>query len=138
MWTNKRTIFNFYDTFTNSIPKWTTFVKEVYDSMISLEVSKWLNDSLTFTFYDTLSNSIPTTSVKKVFDSMISLESDCFGVLNFYLYETFWNCMQNRTTFEKEGFDLMISLQSDKMIIFWPYDSLTFTFHETFSNSISK
>ena len=82
LWTNERTIFDFYDTFSNSKPKWRIFVKEVFDSMISLESFKmnvfWLNDSLTFTFYDTLSNSIPklTTSVKKVFDSMISLESD--------------------------------------------------------------
>ena len=78
----KRENFLIFMTHSNSLPKWTTFVKKVFDSMISLESFKmnafWLNDSLTFTFYDTLSNSIPklTTSVKKVFDLMISLESD--------------------------------------------------------------
>ena len=82
LWTNEITIFDFYNTFSNSIPQWTTFVIDVFDSMINLESFKmyalWLNNSLTFTFYDTLSNSIPklTTSVKKVFDLMISLESD--------------------------------------------------------------
>ena len=30
----------------------------------------------------------------------------------------------------------MISLESDKMGALWPNDSLTFTFYETFSNSI--
>ena len=36
----------------------------------------------------------------------------------------------------KKFFDLMFSLESDEMTALWPNDSLTFTFYETFSNSI--
>ena len=73
----------------NSIPKWTTFVKVVFDSMISLQSDKmnafWLNDSLNFTFYETLYNSIPkiTISLKEDFDSMISLASDKMTALEY-------------------------------------------------------
>ena len=42
LWAKERTIFNSYDTLSISIPKWTTFVKQVFDSMKSLESHKWL------------------------------------------------------------------------------------------------
>ena len=63
----------FYVTFTKSILKWITFVKEVFDSMFSLESDEmtalWPNDSLTFTFNVKISNSIPNwaTFVQKMF-----------------------------------------------------------------------
>ena len=59
----------------NSILKWTTFVNEVFDSMISLKSNQmnalWPNDSLTFTFYEAFSNSIQKwmSFVKEFFDS---------------------------------------------------------------------
>ena len=58
--------------FSSSIPNWTTFVKEVFDLMFSLEGDKMTallpNGSLTLTFYVTISNSILnwTTFVKEV------------------------------------------------------------------------
>ena len=71
---NESLTFTFFVTLWNSIPNWTTFVKEVFDLMFSLESDKmtalWLNDSLTFTFFVLFLNSIPnwTTFVKEVFD----------------------------------------------------------------------
>ena len=73
LWPNDILTLTFYATFLNSIGNWTTFVKEVFDSMFSLENDKmtafWPNDSLTLTFYVTFSNSIHnwTTFVKEVF-----------------------------------------------------------------------
>ena len=70
---NDSLTFTFYVTFSYSIPYWTTFVKEVFDSMFSLEsdemIALWPNDSLTFTFYVTFLKSIPnwTTFVKEIF-----------------------------------------------------------------------
>ena len=116
LWTNEMTIFDFYDTFSNSIPKWTTFVKDVFDSMINLESFKmnvfWLNDSLTFTFYDTLSNSIPKlkTSVKKVFDSMISLESDKMTALE---------CLTLTFMRQSEIANITEQLLKKKVLIWW-------------------
>ena len=37
LWPNGSLNFTFYEIFSNSIPKWTTFTKEVFYSMISLE-----------------------------------------------------------------------------------------------------
>ena len=37
LWPNGSLTFTFYEIFSNSIPKWTTFAKEVFYSMISLE-----------------------------------------------------------------------------------------------------
>ena len=52
---NESLTFTFFVTFSNSIPNWRTFVKEVFDLMFSLESDKmttlWPNDSLTFTIY---------------------------------------------------------------------------------------
>ena len=73
LWPNDSLTFTFYLKFSNSIPNWTTFVKEVFVSVFSLESDKmtalWPNESLTFTFYETCSTSIPdwTTFVKEVF-----------------------------------------------------------------------
>ena len=39
-WTNDKLTFTFYVIFSNSIPNWTTFVKEVFNSMFSLESDK--------------------------------------------------------------------------------------------------
>ena len=72
-WPNDILTFSFYAIISNSKLKWATFVKEVFDSMFSLESDEmtalWPNDSLTFTFYETFSNTIPnwTTFVKEVF-----------------------------------------------------------------------
>ena len=61
-----------YETFSNSIPNWTPFVKEGFDSIISWEsyemTACWPIKSLAFTFYEKLSNSIPNwkTFVKEV------------------------------------------------------------------------
>ena len=59
--------------FSNSIPKLTTFVKEVFDSMISLKSYKmtalWPNEFLTFPFYEMFLIGMPnwTTFVKSFF-----------------------------------------------------------------------
>ena len=37
LWPNDSLSFTSHETFSNSIPKWTTFVKEVFDSMFGLE-----------------------------------------------------------------------------------------------------
>ena len=72
LWPNDSLTYSFHETISNSIPKWTTFVKEVFDAMISLESDKitalWPNDLLTFTFYETFSDNLPnwTTFVKEV------------------------------------------------------------------------
>ena len=71
-WPKYSLTLTFYVTFSNSIPNWTTFVKEVFDSLFSLESDEttalWPNDSVTFTFYRTFSNRIPNrTFVKDVF-----------------------------------------------------------------------
>ena len=62
LWPNDSLTFTFHETFSNSIPKWTAFVKEVFDLMISIESDKitalWPNDFLTLTFYGTSSNHI--------------------------------------------------------------------------------
>ena len=61
------------NTISNRIPNRATFVKEVFDSMLSLESDEmaalWPNDRLTSTFYVKISNSIPNwaTWVKEVF-----------------------------------------------------------------------
>ena len=73
LWPNDSSTFTFYETFSNSIQNWSTFVKKNLDSMFSLESDEmtalWPNDSLTFTFFVLFSNSIPnwTTFVKEVF-----------------------------------------------------------------------
>ena len=73
LWPNDSLAFTFYLIFSNSIQNWTTFVKEVFDSVFSLESDEMTalcpNNSLTFTFYVTFSKSIPnwTTFVKEVF-----------------------------------------------------------------------
>ena len=73
LWPNDSLSFNFYETFSNSIPKLTTFVKEVFDSMISLKscemTALWPNEFLTFPFYDTFLICMPngTTFVKAFF-----------------------------------------------------------------------
>ena len=73
LWPKDNLTFTFYETFSNSIPYWTTFVREVFDSMFSLESDEmtalWPNNSLTFTFYSSFSNSNPNwqTFVKEVF-----------------------------------------------------------------------
>ena len=60
---NESLTFTFFVTFSNSIPNWRTFVKEVFDLMFSLESDKmaalWPNDTLTFTFYAIFSSRIP-------------------------------------------------------------------------------
>ena len=72
-WQNDSLTFILYATFSFSITNWTTFVKEVFDSMFSLESDEmtafWPNDSLTFTFYEKFSNSITywATFEKEVF-----------------------------------------------------------------------
>ena len=54
LWPNDSLIFTFYVIFSNIIPNLRTFVKELFDSILSLESDKmtalWPNDSLTFTF----------------------------------------------------------------------------------------
>ena len=73
LWTNESLTFTFYETFSNSLPIWTTFVKEFFDSLPNLESDKmtafWPDDISTFTFYETFLKSIPnwTTFVKEVF-----------------------------------------------------------------------
>ena len=72
-WPNNRLSFNSYKTFSNSIPKLTTFVKEVFDSMISLKsyemTALWPNEFLTFPFYEIFLICMPnwTTFVKAFF-----------------------------------------------------------------------
>ena len=66
---------------------------------------------------------------------MISLECDQMTDLN--------QMRRSEIAYKTENilwkfFDLMISLDSDKMTALWPKGSLTFTFHETFANSMSK
>ena len=79
---NESLTFTFYEKLSTNIPYWTTFVKEVLESMFSLisyvMTALGPNDSLTFTFYVIFSNGIPniTTFVKEFFDSMFSLKSD--------------------------------------------------------------
>ena len=73
LWPSDFLTFTFDEIISKSIPNWATFVKEVFDSMFSLESDEmtalWPNDSLTFTFYVIISNSIPNwaTFVKEVF-----------------------------------------------------------------------
>ena len=70
LWPNDSLTFTFYMTFSNSIPNWSTIVKEVFDSMFGLRIEKMTafrqNDILPFTFYFTISNIKPnwTTFVK--------------------------------------------------------------------------
>ena len=73
LWASDFLTFTFDEIISKSIPNWATFVKEVFDSMFSLESDEmtalWPNDSLTFTFYLTFSYSMPnwTTFVKEIF-----------------------------------------------------------------------
>ena len=82
LWPNDSLTFTFYVIISNSIPNQATFVKEVFDSMFSLESVKmtalWPNDILTFTFIMIVSNSIPSwvNFEKEIFYSMFSSESD--------------------------------------------------------------
>ena len=46
------------------------------------------------------------------------------------------NVYQTEQLLYKKVFDSSISLESDKITALWPNDILTFTFYETFSNSI--
>ena len=70
---NNHLSFTSCDTFSNSIPNWTTFVKEFF--WFHAYFRKWQNnyykpnECLTFTFPETFSNSIPkwTSFVKEVF-----------------------------------------------------------------------
>ena len=59
--------FTFYEKISKCKPNWTTFLKEVFDSSISLENDKitalWPKYSLTFTFYETFSNGIPNSAI---------------------------------------------------------------------------
>ena len=61
LWPNESLTFTVYVIFSNIIPNWTTFVKEVL--IISLESDKmtalWQNDSFNFPLYVTFSNSMP-------------------------------------------------------------------------------
>ena len=64
LWPYDSLTFTFHETFSNSIPKWKTFVKKCFDSMIiSLENDKMTallpNDCLTFTLYDKVSKCLP-------------------------------------------------------------------------------
>ena len=49
--------------FSNSIPNWTAFVKEVFDLMLKLQSDEmtalWSNERLTSTFYEAFSKSMP-------------------------------------------------------------------------------
>ena len=73
IWPSDSQTFTVYVTFSNSIPNWATFVKEVFYAMFISESDEmtalWPGDSLTFTLYVTFSNSITnwTTFVKEVF-----------------------------------------------------------------------
>ena len=62
LWPNDSLTLTFYETFLNSLPNWTTFVKEFFYLVLSLESDQmtalWPNDSWTFTFYEIFSNSI--------------------------------------------------------------------------------
>ena len=70
---NESLTFTFYVIISKSISNWITFVKEVFDSMFSLESDEMTalgpNDSLIFTFDVIISNRIPNwaTFVKEVF-----------------------------------------------------------------------
>ena len=88
LWANECLTFTFYETFSNSIPNCTTFVKEVFDLMFSLESDEmtalWPNDIITSTFYVTFSNSTTswTTFVKYFFGFdawFIKWRNDCFA-----------------------------------------------------------
>ena len=93
----------FMQHFSNSIPNWATFVKDIFDLMFSLEGDKvtalWARDNLTFTFYVAFSNSILnwTTFVKEVFYLMFDLKSDEMTGLwpNDSLTFTFYMIFQN-------------------------------------------
>ena len=73
LWPNDSLTFTFDVTFSKSKQNWTTFVKQVFVSMFSLEKDEmtawWPNDSLFFTFDEEFSNSVPNwrTFVKEVF-----------------------------------------------------------------------
>ena len=63
LWPKDSLTFTFHLLFSYSMLNWTTFVKEVFVSVFSLESDEmtalWPNGSLTFTFYLKFSNSIP-------------------------------------------------------------------------------
>ena len=69
---NDSLTFTFYETFSRSIPNWTTFVKEVFNMILSLESDKmtalWLNESLTWTIFVKIMIRLPnwTNFVNKV------------------------------------------------------------------------
>ena len=73
LWPNDSLTFTFNLTFSNSIPNWTSLVKEVFYFNVSLQSDEmtalWPNDSLTFTFYVTFPKSITnwTTFVREDF-----------------------------------------------------------------------
>ena len=66
---NESLTFTFFVTFSNSIPNWRTFVKEVFDLMFSLEGDEMTalgpRDNFTFTLYVVFLNSIPTWKSSK-------------------------------------------------------------------------
>ena len=70
LWPTDSLTFTFYVIFSNRIPNWATFVKEVFDSMFGLGIDKMTalrrNDISPFTSYVTFSNITPnwTTFVK--------------------------------------------------------------------------
>ena len=57
LWLDDSSTFTFYVPFSNSLPNWATFVKEVFYLMFSLESDEmtvfWPNDRVTFAFYVT-------------------------------------------------------------------------------------
>ena len=71
LWQNECLTFTFYEKISKGIPNWKTFVKEVFDLIISLNSDKMTalgpTDSLAFTFHETFANSLPkwTTLLKK-------------------------------------------------------------------------
>ena len=62
LWPNNSLTFTFYMTFSNSIPDFTKYVKEVFDPIFTFESDKMTalqpNDNVAFTFYLTFSKSI--------------------------------------------------------------------------------
>ena len=95
--------FTFFVKFSNSIPNWTTFVKEIF----------WFND---FSESDEMTAVWPNAAKLLLFIQNSQIEYQTEQLLKFL--------------------DLMLSFQSDKITAFWPNQRLTFTFYETFSNSI--
>ena len=115
LWENERLTFTFYKTFSNRMPNWKPFVKEVF--LFVAYLKKWWNDyfatkrQLIFNFYATfyatffkLNNFHKRSFWFNASDELTALWPN--DTLSFNFFMAFSNSIPNWITFVKEVFFL--------------------------------